>query len=251
MLFLPFAASVSAQDVIHLRNGHTIRCEVVLPPTNPDLLFYRMVDQGCDTTSLFVLRSKVYFIEHDEANWVFGEEGALVRSVREKRMKDPVFRMMYSAKAGYDGNLFAEADAIYYFRDVVGVGGLLRYQNGSGDDDRDHHDFRSILIAPVFEVRTFIRPMKSFLFLDVAPGISLWRKEYVYNPRFPARDRLYSFARVSVDIHAGFDVKLTRGCYLNLAATFLYTSSNGGLLYLVPKGTFGGSVGLRFGRERR
>ena len=193
-----------SQDVIVLRDGRTIRGKVILPPTNPDLLFYRaMTEDASDTISLFVSRSKVRFIEHDGADWVF-EGSELVRSKGKRRMRD-----------------------------------------------RASYDFRSIVLAPVAQVRGYIRSLRSFLFLDVAPGVSLWRKEYAYDPRYHARELTYSFAQVSVDIRAGFDVRLTRGCYLNFAATLLYTSSGGGLVYMVPKGTFGGSVGLRFGRERR
>ncbi|WP_288682023.1 hypothetical protein [uncultured Alistipes sp.] len=240
-----------SQDVIVLRDGRTIRGKVILPPTNPDLLFYRaMTEDASDTISLFVSRSKVRFIEHDGADWVF-EGSELVRSKGKRRMRDMRFGMIYSAAVGYDGNFFGRADAIYYFRDVVGVGGLFRYQKGTNDDDRASYDFRSIVLAPVAQVRGYIRSLRSFLFLDVAPGVSLWRKEYAYDPRYHARELTYSFAQVSVDIRAGFDVRLTRGCYLNFAATLLYTSSGGGLVYMVPKGTFGGSVGLRFGRERR
>lgn len=240
-----------SQDVIHLRNGRAIRGEAVLPPMNPDLLFYRTVGgEANDTISLFVSKSKVRFIEHDGADWIF-EGDELVRSRGKRRMTEQRFGMMYSAAAGYDGNFFGRADAIYYFRDVVGVGGLFRYQKGTNDDDRASYDFHSIVLAPVVQVRGYIRPLRSFLFLDVAPGVSFWRKEYAYDPRHHARDLIYSFAQVSVDIRAGFDVRLTRGCYLNLAATLLYTSSGGGLVYMVPKGTFGGSLGLRFGRERK
>ena len=253
LLYLAFAGvfPCKSQDTIVLRNGQMIRGEVVLPAANPDLLFYRTEDREAgDTVSLFVHKSKVRFVEHDGADWIF-EGDELVRSKGKRRMRDMRFGMMYSAAAGYDGNFFGRADAICYFRDVVGVGGLFRYQKGTNDDDRASYDFRSIVLAPVAQVRGYIRPLRSFLFLDVAPGVSLWRKEYAYDPRYHARDLIYSFAQVSVDIRAGFDVRLVRGCYLNLAATLLCTSSGGGLVYMVPKGVFGGSVGLRFGRERR
>lgn len=68
-------------------------------------------------------------------------------------MRDMRFGMIYSAAVGYDGNFFGRADAIYYFRDVVGVGGLFRYQKGTNDDDRASYDFRSIVLAPVAQVR--------------------------------------------------------------------------------------------------
>ena len=279
-----------SQDVIVLHGERPLTGRVVWDKSKGDRLFYDTVTPQGDSLQLFVPRHKVeYVVRSDDSRMMYRGRNKGWQPWRGRTFHEvPQQRMFYGVSGGIitDG-WSAEASAMRYLNraNFFGVGGFVRYTETSPfrSDERVaftalgySYDHRAVSAGGQFELRGYVRRLKTFGYLQVGFGCSyhrfsgwqhLWRDDVhhgsheegsweEYNEHFWDE---YPESKFAFTFHckAGLCIRLTRGLYADVSAgctgrfidhTMSEISSVFKTSDMYPLGV---SLGLRFGREQR
>ncbi len=280
-----------SQDVILLREGgEPLTGRVLWDESRGDSLFYRRANGAGDTLLLFIPRRRVeYVLNSDDCRMMYRGRNKGWQPWRGRTFHEvPQQRMLYGLSGGIISDGWSvEASAMRFLNraNCFGLGGFVRYTETAPfrSDDRVSYtalgysyDHRAVSAGGQFELRGYVRRLKTFGYLQVGLGCSyhrfsgwqhLWREDVhhgsheegfweEYNEHF-WEDYPESKFAFTFQCKAGLCIRLTRGLYADVSAGCTgriidhSMSEIASIFKTSDMYPFGASLGLRFGREGR